>query len=91
MFGEDALRIAYNQCYYAVCDGLIFGYCNEGCCNTWEISGARNDAAETDPGPFTLCTIHPTFNEPYHTYIFATEDDFDPEEEDGTDNDIRYC
>ncbi|KAL4874281.1 hypothetical protein BJY04DRAFT_204117 [Aspergillus karnatakaensis] len=88
LFGEARLTARPRQCYFAVCSGLIFGYCNRHGVTTTEVANHRNIVAGQDPGTGANCGTVAESNRPYHLYIYGTTSSLSLG---GSNNVIRRC
>jgi len=93
LFGNPRLTAASGQCYYAVCRGDVFGFCNRAGVTRTEASDHRNWAVDTNPGGASGCGIN--FEAPaagmYLYYIFTRLSDTTIGSNPKKGDDIRYC
>lgn len=78
LFGEGLLTAAAQQCYFAICNAHVFGFCNRAGVQRQERPDERNRAKDTDPFSGSNCAI--SFGPPadtYNAYIFSHVDNVD--------------
>ncbi|CAI6336883.1 unnamed protein product [Periconia digitata] len=76
LFGTRTLRTAGNQCYWSICRGFAFGFCNSSSRTRDEKSGEREKAMNTDLNGGNSCRLSfQPIADDYVAYKFVRESD----------------